>query len=31
MAKVELGIPEVLNMFHNPGGDCWWVGGRPKI
>ena len=18
-------------MVHNPGGDCLWVGGRPKI
>ena len=20
----------LLKMVHNPGGDCYWVGGRPK-
>ena len=26
-----LGWDSLLKMVHNPGGDCYWVGGRPKI
>ena len=21
----------LLKMVHNPGGDCYWVGGRPNL
>ena len=31
MANEGLGWDSLLKMFHNPGGDCYWVGGRPKV
>ena len=30
MSRFSSGFP-ILKMVHNPGGDCYWVGGRPKI
>ena len=30
VAKEGLGWDSLLKMVHNPGGDCYWVGGRPK-
>ena len=26
-----LGWDPLLKMFHNPGGDCYWEGGQPKL
>ena len=31
MANEGLGWDSLLKMFHNPGGDCYWVRGRSKI
>ena len=31
VANEGLGWDSLLKMFHNPGGDCYWVGGRPKL
>ena len=28
--RFRLGYPN-LKMVHNPGGDCYWEGGQPKI
>ena len=30
VANEGLGWDSLLKMVHNPGGDCYWVGGRPK-
>ena len=30
MANEGLGWDSLLKMVHNPGGDCYWVGGRPN-
>ena len=31
VANGGLGWDSLLKMVHNPGGDCYWVGGRPNI
>ncbi len=31
VANEGLGWDSLLKMVHNPGGDCYWVGGRPKL
>ena len=31
VANEGLGWDSLLKMVHNPGGDCYWVGGRPKV
>ena len=30
VANEGLGWDSLLKMVHNAGGDCYWVGGRPK-
>ena len=31
VANEGLGWDSLIKMFHNPGCDCYWVGGRPKV
>ena len=31
VANEGLGWDSLLKMVHNPGGDCYWVGGEPKV
>ena len=31
MANEGLGWDSLLKMVHIPGGDCYWVGGRPNL
>ena len=31
VANEGLGRDSLLKMVHSPGGDCYWVGGRPKV
>ena len=31
MANEGLGWDSLLKMVHNPGGDCYWEGGQPKV
>ena len=31
VANEGLGWDSLLKMVHNPGGDCYWVGGRPNF
>ena len=31
VANEGLGWDPLLKMVHNPGGDCYWEGGQPKL
>ena len=31
MANEGFGWDPLLKMVHNPGGDCYWEGGQPKV
>ena len=31
VANEGLGWDSLQKMVHNPGGDCYWAGGQPKL